>query len=156
MMDSHDLGRDRGGIEAALRSIRQPVMLVSVSSDGLYPPSDQDKLHVSGQVGARCEHGFFVFVWDSIIYLGCDLAWYFFQAYIPDSQLVTLISDDGHDGFLLGQVRMWDTIHFRVDCQVKGIRFSLNAVVCHCSGCHYATCPRLPASWCWPRHHGGR
>lgn len=40
-LDSHDLGRGRGGCERALRDIRQPVLVGSISSDGLYVPDEQ-------------------------------------------------------------------------------------------------------------------
>jgi len=40
-MDSHDIGRGRGGCKAALGAIRQPVLVVSYDSDVLYPPSVQ-------------------------------------------------------------------------------------------------------------------
>jgi homoserine O-acetyltransferase len=43
-MDSHDVGRGRSGSEAALRSIAQPALVVSVSSDVLYPPVEQEEL----------------------------------------------------------------------------------------------------------------
>lgn len=43
-MDSHDLGRGRGGYEQALRSLRQPALVVSVNSDVLYPPEEQREL----------------------------------------------------------------------------------------------------------------
>lgn len=36
-MDSHDLGRGRRSAAAALASIKQPALVISVSSDGLYP-----------------------------------------------------------------------------------------------------------------------
>lgn len=39
-MDSHDVGRGRGSVEAALRSIDQPALVISVSSDGLYPATE--------------------------------------------------------------------------------------------------------------------
>merc|ERR1719253_1576668 len=32
-MDSHDVGRDRGGVEAALRSLQIPVTIVGIDSD---------------------------------------------------------------------------------------------------------------------------
>lgn len=41
MMDDHDVGRGRGGVEAALRSLRVPVLAVAIDSDGLYPPAEQ-------------------------------------------------------------------------------------------------------------------
>lgn len=43
-MDSHDLARDRGVMEAVLAAIRQPALVVSVSSDVLYPPQEQEYL----------------------------------------------------------------------------------------------------------------
>lgn len=45
MMDSHDIGRGRGGIERAARElITMPSLVVGVSSDALYPPSEQKEL----------------------------------------------------------------------------------------------------------------
>lgn len=40
-MHTHDLGRGRGEYEAVLGSIAQPALVVSVSSDALYPPAEQ-------------------------------------------------------------------------------------------------------------------
>ena len=40
-MDRHDIGRGRGGVISALRSMSQPALVVAVSSDGLYVPSEQ-------------------------------------------------------------------------------------------------------------------
>ena len=68
-MDSHDVGRGRGGAAAALATLTQPVLVVSVSSDALYPPAEQQALHEM----------------------------------LPDSRLYTVVSDNGHDGFLLDQ-----------------------------------------------------
>eukprot|EP00808_Paulinella_micropora_P022806 g78444.t1 len=45
MMDSHDLGRDRGGVEQALSQLTMPALVISVSSDALYPPIEQRELH---------------------------------------------------------------------------------------------------------------
>jgi homoserine O-acetyltransferase len=57
MMDQHDLGRDRGGLEGALRRIEVPVLNVSVSSDRLYPPHLQQLTHeVLASIGHRTEH----------------------------------------------------------------------------------------------------
>ncbi len=39
-MDSHDIGRGRGSVTKALRSIDQPALVISVSSDGLYPATE--------------------------------------------------------------------------------------------------------------------
>lgn len=43
-MDRHDVGRGRGGVEPALESIDIPVLVVSVDTDGLYPPAEQEIL----------------------------------------------------------------------------------------------------------------
>ncbi len=43
-MDRHDVGRNRGGVERALEAIDFPALVVSVDSDGLYPPSEQHEL----------------------------------------------------------------------------------------------------------------
>jgi homoserine O-acetyltransferase len=43
-MDRHDVGRGRDGVEGALASIDIPALVVSVDSDGLYPPSEQQEL----------------------------------------------------------------------------------------------------------------
>jgi len=45
MMDTHDVGRGRGGVKKALGSISQPVLVVTVDSDILYPPVEQEALH---------------------------------------------------------------------------------------------------------------
>lgn len=39
-MDSHDVGRDRGSVAEALASVEQPALVISVSSDGLYPAAE--------------------------------------------------------------------------------------------------------------------
>lgn len=43
--DSHDVGRNRGGHVKALNSIKQPVCIVGIRSDVLYPIDDQIELH---------------------------------------------------------------------------------------------------------------
>ena len=43
-MDAHDLGRGRAGYEAALGRIRVPALVVGITSDVLYPPSEQAEL----------------------------------------------------------------------------------------------------------------
>lgn len=40
-MDRHDVGRGRGGMARALAGIRQPALVVAISSDGLYVPAEQ-------------------------------------------------------------------------------------------------------------------
>jgi len=43
-MDRHDVGRGRGGVESTLEAIAIPVLVVSIESDGLYPPAEQEFL----------------------------------------------------------------------------------------------------------------
>ena len=43
-MDTHDVGRGRGGLQRAVARISAPVLTVSISSDGLYPPRQQTEL----------------------------------------------------------------------------------------------------------------
>ncbi len=43
-MDSHDIGRGRGGIEAALNSIEIPSTILGIDSDVLYPYHEQEEV----------------------------------------------------------------------------------------------------------------
>jgi len=43
-MDSHDLGRGRGGVRAALAGVEQPVLVVAIDSDVLFPAEEQWQL----------------------------------------------------------------------------------------------------------------
>lgn len=43
-MITHDLGRDRGGVEAALASITARALVIAVDSDRLFPPSQSERL----------------------------------------------------------------------------------------------------------------
>jgi homoserine O-acetyltransferase/O-succinyltransferase len=53
-MNSHDVGRDRGGVGAALRRISAEVVVAGVDSDRLYPLSEQHRLaHLLGVPGQR-------------------------------------------------------------------------------------------------------
>lgn len=81
MMDTHDVGRGRGGMEAALRSVKQPVMVMGIDSDILYPLTEQQEL----------------------------------VKYMPDSELVVVRSNDGHDGFLLEQEQVGSAIRRFLD-----------------------------------------
>ncbi len=51
-MSHHDVGRDRGGLAAALARITARVSVVSVSSDRLFPPCRQQQLFNSLPAGA--------------------------------------------------------------------------------------------------------
>ena len=44
VMISHDIGRDRGGVEQALASARVPILVVSIDSDRLFPPRLQEEI----------------------------------------------------------------------------------------------------------------
>ena len=41
-VDSHNIARGRGSVEEALRSIRSKALVVAITSDILFPPSDHD------------------------------------------------------------------------------------------------------------------
>ena len=43
-MDTHDVGRNRGGVKAALESTHIPAMVLGIDSDILYPLHEQDEL----------------------------------------------------------------------------------------------------------------
>jgi homoserine O-acetyltransferase len=43
-MLSHDLGRDRGGVEAALSQVTARTLVVAVDSDRLFPPAQSARL----------------------------------------------------------------------------------------------------------------
>lgn len=48
IMDSHDVGAfNRGGVEAALRSIQCPVLILGMNTDLLYPIIEQQTLAAS-------------------------------------------------------------------------------------------------------------
>jgi homoserine O-acetyltransferase/O-succinyltransferase len=70
-MDLHDIGRDRGGVHRALDRVRVPVLAMSIDSDALYLPYQQQDI----VDGVRAHGG--------------------------HAELVTINSPDGHDAFLL-------------------------------------------------------
>jgi homoserine O-acetyltransferase/O-succinyltransferase len=70
-MDLHDVGRGRGGIDRALARVVAPTLTVSINSDALYYPYQQEQIRDALRSGGtRCEH-------------------------------VVIDSPDGHDAFLL-------------------------------------------------------
>lgn len=71
-MDTHDLGRGRGGIENVLAGLDLPALVVGVDSDVLYPLREQR----------------------------------FLAEHLPESELVVVTSDHGHDGFLIEQEQL--------------------------------------------------
>ena len=44
MMNTHDVGRGRGGVEAALARVTARTLVAGISSDRLYPPDEQHRL----------------------------------------------------------------------------------------------------------------
>ncbi len=44
-LDSHNVGRNRGGIEKALQSIKARTLLVAINSDILFPLSEHEFMH---------------------------------------------------------------------------------------------------------------
>jgi homoserine O-acetyltransferase len=51
-MNSHDVGRDRGGVEKALKSIKAKALVVGISTDRLFPLSGQQQIaeHIGGEL----------------------------------------------------------------------------------------------------------
>ena len=43
-MISHDIGRDRGGVEAALATAQVPILVLSIDTDRLFPPRLQEEI----------------------------------------------------------------------------------------------------------------
>ena len=70
-MDLHDLGRSRGGVKAALARITMPTIIMSIESDILYPPYQQEALR-DALMAQKTRCGFY-----------------------------EIKSPDGHDGFLI-------------------------------------------------------
>jgi len=60
-MDTHDVGRGRGGWREALAAVRTPALVVSIDSDVLYPPVEQEELAAALPAGRlatlRSPHG---------------------------------------------------------------------------------------------------
>jgi homoserine O-acetyltransferase len=70
-MNSHDVGRDRGGVKKALAKVKQKALVVGISSDRLFPLSGQKVIAES---------------------LGGELV---------GGKLHVIDSEFGHDGFLI-------------------------------------------------------
>jgi len=43
-MSSHDVGRDRGGVEAALARVTMPTLILAIDTDRLFPVADQERI----------------------------------------------------------------------------------------------------------------
>ena len=57
-IQSHDVGRDRGGVETALARFTNPALVVAVDSDRLYPLKNSQRLDaaLSGSDGVKVVH----------------------------------------------------------------------------------------------------
>lgn len=55
-MDLHDIGRGRGSVEAAIRRVQAPSLVVSITSDVLYPTYQQTEMRDALRAqGLRCD-----------------------------------------------------------------------------------------------------
>ncbi|MET4781724.1 homoserine O-acetyltransferase [Glaciihabitans sp. UYNi722] len=70
-MDSHDIGRDRGGVAAALASVTAKSLVLGIDSDRLFPVAQQ------AAIASRLDDN------------------------IDDGEVVVIHSEFGHDGFLI-------------------------------------------------------
>ncbi|MEN0024997.1 MAG: homoserine O-acetyltransferase, partial [Microbacterium sp.] len=70
-MNSHDVGRDRGGVEAALAAVTARTLVLGIDSDRLFPVDGQHR------IARGIPHT------------------------IDGDEAVVLVSDFGHDGFLI-------------------------------------------------------
>ena len=78
-LDSHDVGRGRpGGLSGVLSLIMCPVVVVGISSDALYPVYEQRELY--DMLGGGTQEGG-----------------------KAQKEFVEIVSEAGHDGFLLEQ-----------------------------------------------------
>ncbi|PWC07373.1 homoserine O-acetyltransferase MetX [Mycetocola zhujimingii] len=73
-MNSHDVGRDRDGIEAALGRIRAPTLVLGIDSDRLFPVEGQERIAAGIRTG------------------------------IDGNSPAVIESEYGHDGFLIEHV----------------------------------------------------
>ena len=88
-MDLHDLGRGRGGIERALARIECPTLVLSIDSDALYTPRQQEELR------------------DLLVAGGAPVTY------------DVLHSDHGHDGFLIEYDQLGPMVSSFLDDQLK-------------------------------------
>ncbi|MEY3538030.1 MAG: hypothetical protein RL645_844 [Actinomycetota bacterium] len=77
-MNSHDVGRDRGGVEQALAAIAAKTLVIGIDSDRLFPVADQRVIaeHIGTAHGSRAQQ-------------------------LVGGELHVLNSPYGHDGFLI-------------------------------------------------------
>ena len=44
MFDSHDVGRNRGGLQKALENVMAKTLVIGITSDILFPPIEQERI----------------------------------------------------------------------------------------------------------------
>ncbi|NED08332.1 homoserine O-acetyltransferase, partial [Streptomyces sp. SID6648] len=78
--NSHDIGRDRGGVQAALRRVTARTLVAGVDSDRLYPPAQQAELaagiptaDVPRTIESPCGHDGFLVEVDQVAALVAEL-----------------------------------------------------------------------------------
>lgn len=79
-MNTHDLGRDRGGVDAALGGLRMPTLVVAIDTDALFLPATQHRI-------AR-----------------------FAPGSITGDEAFEIVSPYGHDGFLIEMRAVGDAL----------------------------------------------
>ncbi|MEL7158055.1 MAG: homoserine O-acetyltransferase [Actinomycetota bacterium] len=89
-MDLHDVGRDRGGVAAALGRVQVPSLVVSIDSDALYTPRQQHQLRDLLRAGGT------------------------------PVEYEELQSDHGHDGFLIEFAQLGPILSDYLARQLKG------------------------------------
>jgi len=55
IMDSHNVGRERNGVEAALQQIKARTLVIGVDSDQIFPVEEQKRIAQGVPGGAYCE-----------------------------------------------------------------------------------------------------
>ena len=69
-MDSHDVGRGRGGHRHTLEELAIPILAVAIDSDGLYPPTEQLEIAELAPLAElawiRSPHGHYAFLIETV------------------------------------------------------------------------------------------
>lgn len=84
-MDSHDLGRNRGGVEQALAAIKSRTLAVGIHTDLLFPPEEQKFIadHIPGasfeEIDSDYGHDGFLLEYDQLARLIRNFAIEFFK-----------------------------------------------------------------------------
>ena len=91
-LDSHDVGRGRGGEQAALAQLQQPVLVMGIDSDVLYPMHEQQELAAmipnSSFVAVRSLEGHDGFLLEQQ-QIGAQISAFISRHAVPDSERQT-------------------------------------------------------------------